>query len=475
MRSCYVGVVSRQLRIRIVGLLVVLLSGVVAVGIVVPACGFEAPNLVDTPSDAPMALFDSPPDVFIPDAAPCSSLIKTCVSGTVLRACQTVGQLPAETTCEWDCSEIPEPHCRVLMPSGGAVTSQDLDPAMAMSAGLQKRTFTSITQPGSINTDTGAIQIGFDSRQSGTGVRNGIDFKVVNGVGIFRALELEFKGIQTVRVTGSNALALVGIDKIHIGDGTQFDLRGSCTGRTAGPGGKQGGAGDGDGSGTGAGGAGDNTGVCSGGGGAGNSEPGGPGGGRTNGGGTAGNATITMLTGGAGGGGGGTGGEGGGGGGAIQLVSNGPITLNGTLGTVGINAGGCGGKGGPCGGGAGAGGAILIEGRTVDFGNAYLAANGGGGGGAANGSSGEQAQTTNRANGGNGSTPIGPNNDGGDGGDGGDDGSSAAGGTVRDGRGGGGGGGVGWIRITTKSGSTGGSVFMTPDPPSASTGTANVQ
>ena len=450
----------------------------VAIGMIVPACGFEAPNLQDVPDDAANLLPDAPPDVFIPDAAPCSSLIKTCVSGTVLRACQMVGQLPAETTCDWDCVDAPEPHCRVFSPSGGAVVPADLDRGMAMAAGLQKRTFTSLTQAGSINTDTGAIQIGLDGRQAGTGVRNGVDFKVVNGVGVFRFLELELKGFQDIRVTGANALALVAIDKISISDGTQIDMRGTCSARTAGPGGKTGGAPNTAGSGTGAGGAGDNTGVCTGGGGAGNSRGGGNGGGKANAGGTSGNAMITVLTGGAGGGGGGTGGDGGGGGGAIQLVSNGAITFNaGVLNQVGINAGGCGGKAGSCGGGAGAGGAILIEAKTVDFNAAFITVNGGGGGGAANGTSGEMAQTSARANGGAGATPIGPDNDGGDGGAGGDDGATASPGGVRDSRGGGGGGGVGWIRINTKSGSIGqNNTLFSPTLPStsASTGMANV-
>lgn len=442
-----------------------------------PACGFEAPNLRETPSDGG-GIPDMPPDVFIPDAAPCSSLIKTCVSGTVLRACQTVGQLPAETTCDWDCVDTPEPHCRVFTPTGNAVTSQDLDRPMAMAAGLQKRTFTSLFNAGSINTDTGQIQIGADSRSSGTGVRDGVDFKVVNGVGVFRFMELELKGLQDIRVTGSNALAIVAIDRIAIIDSTKLDLRGGCVGRAAGPGGGAGGMPNQSGSGDGAGGAGDNTGVCSGGGGAGNSRNGGAGGGRANAGGTTNNGTVSTLVGGAGGGGGGAnGGDGGGGGGAIHLVSNGPIIFDaGAFQSVGINAGGCGGKAGVCGGGAGAGGAILIEGRTVDLDGAFLAANGGGGGGGASGTSGEQAQTVNRANGGNGAQPVGPNNDGGDGGDGGDDNSLAGGGTVRDMRGGGGGGGVGWIRINTKSGAfTQGNSLLTPGAPSASTGTANVQ
>jgi hypothetical protein len=479
-RSCYVGVVSKQLRIRVVGLLVVVLSGFAAVAMIVPACGFNSPNLRDVPSDG-ADIPDAPPDMFVHDAAPCSSLIKTCVTTELLRECQQVGTLPRETVCDWGCDDTlaNNGRCKVFTPSGGAVTQQDLDRPMAMAAGLQKRTFTSLLNAGTINTETGQIQIGADSRGAGTGVINGVDFKVVNGVGVFRFMELEIKGIQDIRATGSNALALVAIDKITIGDRTQIDMRGNCQGRNAGPGGRSGGMANSNGTGNGAGGAGDNTGVCSGGGGGGNSRTGGPGGGRLNGGGTTGNATISTLVGGAGGGGGGgNGGDGGGGGGAIQLVSNGPIVFDaGTLSQVGINAGGCGGKAGNCGGGAGAGGVILLEGRTVDLSDTFFTVNGGGGGGAANGTSGDMAQTVNRANGGNGGIGPGSNDDGGDGGDGGDDGSTAGMGLVRDMRGGGGGGGVGWIRINTKSGAIGGAAFFSPSNPSQSVsiGMANVQ
>lgn len=472
---------SRQLRIRVVGLLAAVLTGVLAVAVVVPACSFEAPNLQDMPLDSQLP-FDSPPDVFIPDAGPCMSLFKACVSGSVLRECQMTNQLPRETTCDWGCVDAPAPHCRVLTPSANAVTAADLDRTTAMQAGLQKRTFTSLFNTGTINTENGQISIGADGRQSGTGVRDGVDFKVVNGVGVFRFMELNLRGVQNIQVVGANGLALVAIDKITIGDGTQIDMRGTCQGRAAGPGGKQGGAPSAAGSGTGAGGAGEGTTTCSGGGGAGNSRVGAPGGNvaASNAGGTAGSATISVLTGGAGGGGGGGGGEGGGGGGAIQLVSNGPIVLDaGTLQRVGINAGGCGGNAGTCGGGGGAGGVILIEGRTVDFSSAFLAVSGGGGGGGGGSGavSGEKGQVDAVANGGNGATPVGANNDGGDGGKGGYGGNASLPGGVRDGRGGGGGGGVGWIRINTLSGSIGQqNTVITPNgAPSASTGMANVQ
>ena len=458
-----------------VGLLVVLLSGLAAVGVVVPACGFTAENLANPAGDGG-AIPDSPPDMFIPDAAPCSSAtIKTCANETTLRACMTTGMYPTDQPCAWGCTE-PVPgnaRCKTFTPSGGAVSAADLDRAAAVIAGLQKRTFSTTLGIATIDTQSGAIQIGSDTRQGGMGVRDGVDFKVVNNVAIFRFLELDINSFQRVRVVGPNALALVGIDRIGIGDATVFDLQGTCSGRSAGPGGGQGGAANGAGSGVGAGGAGDATGVCSGGGGAGHASIGGNGGGRANGGGTNGLSTIQVLVGGAGGGGGGNGGDGGGGGGAIHLVSNGAIVFDAaTAFQVGIQAGGCNGKAGTCGGGAGAGGAILIEGRTADFSGAHLAVNGGGGGGAANGANGEIADVFTRADGGGGGIGPGSNDDGGDGGGGRSSSFNASSGGVRDGRGGGGGGGGGWIRINTQNGLIGGSVFVTP---SASMGMANVQ
>ncbi|MFN0249886.1 MAG: hypothetical protein ACKV2T_23585 [Kofleriaceae bacterium] len=469
---------SRQLRMRIVGLLAVLLAGLVAIATVIPACGFEAPNLREVPFDA-ADIPDSPPDTFVHDAAPCSSLVNICVTEDLLRECYATMTLPREISCDWGCTEptTGNGRCRTFSPSGGAVTALDLDRAMAMIAGLQKRTFTTIISTGTINTDTGQIQIGVDGRQSGTGVRDGVDFKIVNGVGVFRFLELELKGFQDIRVVGTNALALVAIDRISIEDGAVIDLRGTCTGRNAGPGGRMGGASNGNGTGNGAGGAGAGDTPCTGGGGAGHSRGGAAGGGANNAGGTTGTTTISVLAGGAGGG-GGSSGDGGGGGGAIQLVSNGQIRFDAAnLSQVGINAGGCGGKEGNCGGGAGAGGAILIEGRTVDFSGAFITVNGGGGGGAANGNDGGNALTTTRASGGAGAIGPGSGDDGGDGGGGGDRLSTPSAGGVRDQRGGGGGGGLGWIRVNTRSGNIGGGAYFSPSigTQGASTGPANAQ
>jgi hypothetical protein len=470
--------VSRQHRIRIVGLLVVLLAGLGAIGTAISACGFEAPNLREVPSDG-ADIPDSPPDAFIHDAAPCASMVKTCVTEDLLRECFQTGMLPREIPCDWGCSEptTGNGRCRTFLPSGGAVTTQDLDRTMAMAAGLQKRTFEAFVSTGTINTDTGQIQIGVGSRQSGTGVRDGVDFKVVNGVGVFRFLELELKGIQDIRVVGTNALALVAIDRISIEQRAQIDMRGTCTGRNAGPGGRLGGSSNASGAGNAAGGAGAGGNTCTGGGGAGHSRGGGAGGGANNAGGTTGNATISVLVGGAGGG-GGSNGEGGGGGGAIHLVSNGQIRFDAAdFSQVGINAGGCGGSGGGCGGGAGAGGAVLIEGRTVDFSDAFISVNGGGGGGAANGGAGGDAQAMARAGGGNGTIGPGTGDDGGDGGGGGDRTQAPSNGGVRDQRGGGGGGGLGWIRVNTRSGMLGGGAYFSPNigTQGASTGTASTQ
>ena len=70
------------------------------------------------------------------------------------------GQLPADETCAWGCSEGGGSHCSKLVPMGGALLSQDLTPNPA---------FWSTTLSGAVlvNTDTGAIQ-GF--RAEGIGV-----------------------------------------------------------------------------------------------------------------------------------------------------------------------------------------------------------------------------------------------------------------------------------------------------------------
>jgi hypothetical protein len=262
--------------------------------------------------------------------------------------------------CPWGCrSDSPGPRCGRLVPAGGAVVPEDLDPT-----GLSEQVLSGI-----IDGDSGEID--------GTPATS---FKQVGSVAVFRFSNLR---IGTVQLVGTRAIALVASGELSI-DGV-IDVRGSCgdnAGPDPGPGGRRGGneqAGSGDGAGSG------DDGSNQGGGGAGHGGAGGTGGGGLLGGLPANDPQITLLVGGAGGGGGKTS-DGGGGGGAIQLVSDRSITI-GAL--AGINAGGCGGGGGDGnadagGGGGGAGGTILLEAPVIEIAG-VLAVNGGSGGNRNNG------------------------------------------------------------------------------------------
>jgi hypothetical protein len=380
----------------------------------------------------------------------------------VLRECRAVGSPAVDKICDWGCIDAGSPHrCGKLSPSGGAVSSNDLDPT----SGLTDKTITTSNLGVVVfNTTTGEIQPGV--RSGGDGIRNGIDFEINNNVGIWRFSRLTLTTIDAapVRIVGTNAAAIVSIASIDV-ERTIIDVRGGCIGTAPGPGGNAGGAVGSSGSNNGAGSGGTTySGNDSSGGGGGAHGAAGGDGGRPSGesdidgGQPFGNPQISSLLGGGGGGGGGgpSGGVGGGGGGAIQLVANGPVRFTGTVVYAGINAGGCGGKpgaSGDAGGGGGAGGTILIEASSVRLDLGGLAVNGGGGGGGDSinaGANGQFAST--RATGGNGMNGAG--NGGAGGAAGTTDGASNLPGQtapIND-NGGGGGGGVGRIRIHTADG-----------------------
>lgn len=334
--------------------------------------------------EKPDAGVDAPPGVVV-----CPELVAECASESVLRTCVTVGEDPVETTCALGCSTDNGAHCRSIQPSF-AVTADDMQP----SAELAEITLSATS---TINTDDGSIT---NLRTAGTGVVNGIEFDVRDGVGVFRFKKLTITGVapsQTMTFTGTNGVAFVAIDSIEASN-TIFNLQGSCQGTTSGPGGFPGGAGGGgnlngqpapgnrggkggtadaeDGDYAGGGGGGSHTGY-GGTGGAGYLFSGGPG--------AMTDPNIVFRGGGGGGGGAGSevgyGGDGGGGGGAIHLAANVAVKITGG----GIQAGGCGGNQAPLapgsGGGGGAGGIIVIEAQDIEIGNATLAANGGGGAG----------------------------------------------------------------------------------------------
>jgi hypothetical protein len=411
-------------------------------------CRFDWPR-VETVTDG---------DV-IPDASICENLDKSCVTPTVLRDCQTVGQLPVDTTCSWGCLEgVSPPLCGKLQPAGGVLTELDLAPDARLLEIMA-------TAGGEINTDDGSIT---NVRAMGIGVKDGIDYErrdvtIPGGgtrmIGVFRFGKLTLMGNWTVR--GQHALAIASLGEVVIAG--PLDLRGDCVGGDAGPGGTAGAVDDAAEPGGGNGGA-ESGGDSSGGGGGGHGADGGNGGRIAGAGaGTApgvawGDAMIAALVGGGGGGGGGgaSDGIGGGGGGAVQIAANGKVSIRIAGATSGINAGGCGGKGGADGGGGGgAGGTILIEAPSVELDGTYLVVNGGGGGGGGNTSA-----AGNGASGGWASTPAagglkggGPDGSGGTGGAAGSLKGQNGQDTVNTGgtdSGGGGGGGVGRIRILTR-------------------------
>jgi hypothetical protein len=319
----------------------------------------ELPAGGDAASDAPI---DVPVDA-------CANL--TC-DGPTLIAC---GERFA---CEQGCNLEPVAHCRALRPVNGLT----VDLLAGATADVADETWT-------FDTDTGRIWFGSDElRPAGIGVRGGIQFQIVDDVGVFAANSFVLGTSHRWRGDGSHPLALFAATSITIAG----ELDGTAAFAEPGPGGTPG------------------TGSTSlampcagragrflssqrgeGGGGAGGSAAGGTGG-ASNGGASTGvggascteRSTTTPLRGGAGGGHGAATSEnaGGGGGGAIALVAMASITIT-PSGVVSVSGGG--GTSGPvaspsgeAGGGGGAGGGLLLEAPTVTVRGA-LTANGGSG------------------------------------------------------------------------------------------------
>jgi hypothetical protein len=411
-----------------------------------------------TPSSATQ-MIDSGPT---PDAGPCEALSATCADDATLRTCMTIGQIPSDVTCAWGCIG-PDAHCGVLVPTGSAATADDV---------TNDSQLEDITIADDIDGDDGSIKPGL--RGAGSGVIAGIDYKVVNGIAVFRAKSWHFT--HDMNLDGALPMVLVATGDITIDPTINVDARGRC-GATPGLGGFLGamsaganalGSGGGVGGGT--------TDDSHGGGGGGHGGAGGVGANVPNSGGTPfGDPELAILVGGGGGGNGGDGatGSGGNGGGAIQLVAGGMISI---ADSADINAGGCGGHtgdSGDSGGGGGAGGAILLEAHDLEIMGA-LAVNGGGGGPGGNGTSGSRGGANRTpAVGGNGGQALG--------------GSGAAGAMLSGFPGvvgshsGGGGGGVGIMRLNSRTGSAtvGSTAVLSPnfdDPGTTITqGSAHVQ
>src|SRR6185436_14103260 len=285
---------------------------------------------------------DAGVDAEIPiDASLCVDTTPSCASPTVLRECRVVNELPTDTMCPWGCLAGPAAHCGLLKPSSDVLTAADLDPT----PGLMDRTGSSGN--GTINTSDGSIT---NLRPMGQGMMNGIEFQLrtigTRTVAVFRFNKLTLTGRWSVR--GANAVAIVSLGDVTVQG--RLEVSGDCMGTNAGPGGYPGGAAHTTAAGDGGGEAGGGNNNTSGGGGGGYGADGGdggkPGGSNPKGGKAWGDPEITKLIGGGGGGGGGDqGGVGGGGGGAVQIATNGKVTLkfDSVVQPSGINAGGCGG------------------------------------------------------------------------------------------------------------------------------------
>src|SRR5579871_1502924 len=115
--------------------------------------------------------FTPPPDLVTPDLA----CVAGCTSQATLHTCAGGGM---DTTCSLGCSSTGSPHCKVIVPSGGAVTSNDL----AANAALMD---TTIGATVTINTDSGAISPGIRNATGSGMVDSGIEYRQTAGVGIF--------------------------------------------------------------------------------------------------------------------------------------------------------------------------------------------------------------------------------------------------------------------------------------------------
>jgi hypothetical protein len=397
-----------------------------------PASDLSLPDLIEPPADLKLGEVDA-----ATNCDPQGSANHCSTDQASVLECRPDGSGFLSVSCSHGCGVVlGVAGCLDLEPSGVAAAA-DYRVANANPT---------ITSNVVFNTDDGSITGGL-VRPAGTGIKNGISYRQANqgsgvvSVGIFGFAGLTVGAGVVVRAHGSSALAVVSSGDVLIA-GT-LDLQDDCLPGTPAAGGGA--------PGTSGGGAGAPGAKSSGGGGGGHGDVGGAGGASSVAGGSAGapfgplEANPLVLQGGGGGGAGGSGGAGGNGGGAVQLASNGKLTLTGV-----VHAGGCGGLGGGAGGsggGGGAGGAILFEAAEVVLAaSSVVAANGGGGGAGGSNSAGAKATaTTTAATGGAGATP---------GGSGGAKGSTS-GKTAPPGSklSGGGGGAAGRIAIKTQSGS----------------------
>jgi hypothetical protein len=452
------------LRRASIGLVAVVLVASVVVACNFHVAGIQIPLSTDLGNEDLREVEAGPPDL-----SQCTTNgAGVGCDGQVLLVCMN-GKATPGPSCTDGCSTKGGAHCASLDPGGAA------QPSDYLVSGLEPVSLSSTVV---FNTDTGAITASPAGRGAGMGVdgATGIYYRLAtqsdgSTIGIFSFQSFTLAVNAELQVVGNSPLVILASGDIDIEGG--IDVSGTCMPGTTVAGGGLGGAagmpGANPGKGTmGGGGAGGSpVGGFGGGGGGGYGDVGGAGGPSSvaaTSGGAAGKlfgdltAVDFILSGGGGGGGGGglvvgTSSVGGSGGGAIQIASNGMITLGaGAL----LNAGGCHGSGGTAagGGGGGAGGTILIEGRTITLDkDTVLAANGGGGGGG-DGSDGNDGMADDKKP--NGGSSSGSGSNGGNGAAKNTTGGSDVNESGGDIYGGGGGGSVGRIALKTKLGTVAG-------------------
>jgi len=323
---------------------------------VVAGCGFPRPpplvvddGGVDGPVDA-VPVDAVPLDSTATDASPSCTPNQVRCDGNDLRRCNAEGTAEATTTCALGCN-VAEPRCVDVNPSNGLAALLDMT---ASEPDLD------LGESATIDTNSGTVMV------DGSSVVVKSTTIVQTSAPPLRVFIVRSVTAADVKITGSNAFALVSNGDVHVG----AVFAASAVGFAAGPGGFNSGACRG----------GDQVVIArglSGAGGGGFGLSGGKGGTAVNGNGTApggaagsatGNATLVPLRGGCDGG--KVGGTFAGGGGAIQLVSRTAIVVSGV-----VAANGSGITGG------GSGGGILLEAPRIDVSGGVVANGGGGAGG----------------------------------------------------------------------------------------------
>nr|MBA2538352.1 hypothetical protein [Deltaproteobacteria bacterium] len=140
-------------------------------------------------SDDPAVPLDSTP---APDSGPCLDSNATC-NGDVLTVCSGAGAQVIEETCGWGCEVLgSSPRCRRLVPTGGAASTVDTLPTTLVN-------LPEFSLAGTLDGTLGKIN-GIDASALG------VDFKLVNGIAVFRFNSLAIGG---VRLAGTSPIVVI--------------------------------------------------------------------------------------------------------------------------------------------------------------------------------------------------------------------------------------------------------------------------